>query len=94
MVNTGSGPSHDPVEFQIDGTYTTPEQIKNIEIRVYKPGTGDNGVELTATKGKPACKILVDETFGVVKERANISNQYGNFTKYVGGQFVDEFWWK
>ena len=94
MVNTGSGPSHDPVEFQIDGTYTTPEQIKNIEIRVYKPGTGDNGVELTATTGKPACKILVDETFGVVKERANISNQYGNFTKYVGGQFVDEFWWK
>jgi len=94
MVNTGAGPTHAPVTFTVDGTYTTPEQIRDIEIRVYKPGFEQNGVELTATTGKPACKILVDDTFGVVTERDNISNQYGNFTKYVGGEFVDEFWWK
>ncbi len=94
MINTGAGPNHDPVEFTINGTYTTPEQIKNIVIKVFKPNTGDDGIELEATTGRPACKILVDDTFGVTKERTDISNEYKNFTKYVTGQFVNEFWWK
>jgi hypothetical protein len=68
--------------------------IRNIEIRVYKPGFEDSGVELTATTGKPACKILVDDTFSVVTERQDISNEYGNFTSWVQGYFADDFWWK
>ena len=91
MYNTGAGPDKDPVEFTIEGEYTTPEQIKDIIIEVQK----DNAWrELTATRGKAACKILVDDTFVPVKERQNIADANGNFTDYVQGSFVDDFWWK
>ena len=91
MYNTGAGPDKDPVEFTIEGEYTTPEQIKDIIIEVQK----DNAWrELTATRGKAACKILVDDTFVPVKERQNIADANGNFTDYVQGKFVDDFWWK
>lgn len=93
MINTGAGPNYPAKEFEIDGEYSTPEQIKNIVIVVYKPGF-EKGIELEATTGKPACKILVDDTFGIVRERDDISNEYKNFTKYVGGSFTDAFWWK
>ena len=90
MVNTGAGPNLSPVEFEINGEYKTPEEIKNILIEVNK---GD-WLILNATTGKAACKILVDNSFIPVKERRNIANEYGLFTDYVQGNFVDEFWWK
>ena len=93
MVNTGAGVTHDPVEFKVNGTYNTPEQIKTIQIIVYKPGF-ENGIELYAKTGEPACKILVDDSFGVIPERKNIANEYKKFTNYVQGSFVDDFWWK
>ena len=96
MINTGAGATHDPVEFKVDGTYTTPEQINNIKIIVYKPGF-ENGIELTATTGKAACKILVDDTFTVAKERENIADDNQNFYKYVQGTWDSEengFWWQ
>ena len=70
---------------------TTPEQIKNINIDVSKNGTW---MELKATTGHAACKILVDDTFVPVRERRNIANEYKEFTNYVQGAFVDDFWWK
>ena len=54
----------------------------------------ENGIELTATTGKAACKILVDKTFSVVRERKNIADENQVFTNYVQGKFVDDFWWK
>ena len=91
MYNTGAGPTVDPVNFEINGTFTKPEDIKNITIEVYK----DNAwMELTATRGKAACKILVDDTFTPVPERKNIADENGYFTDYVQGTFVDDFWWK
>ena len=93
MINTGKGPNYEPKEFQIDGEYKTPDEIKNIKIIVYKPGN-ENGIELTATTGKPACKILVDDAFNVIPENKDISNEYGNFTNYVQGKFDGDFWWK
>ena len=94
MVNTGAGATHDPVEFEVDGTYTTPEQIKNIQIIVYKPGF-ENGIVLKAETGVAACKILVDDRFPVVPERHSIANEHGNFTTYVQGNWAvnDDFWW-
>ena len=71
--------------------------IKNIEIKVYKPGFEENGIELTAQTGKPACKILVDQTFEVVTERTGIADKNTNFNKYVQGTWDTEkngFWWK
>ena len=98
MINTGAGPTHEPVVLcNIQGDFTgsdAPAKIRNIVIKVYKPGFEESGVELTATTGKPACKILVDDTFGVVTERQDISNEYGNFTSWVQGYFADDFWWK
>ena len=70
------------------------ETIKNIVIKVYKPGFEENGIELTATKGKAACKILVDKTFTVVTERRSIADDNQKFTNYVQGAFMDDFWWK
>lgn len=91
MFNTGAGPNVDPVDFDIDGEYTTPEEINNIIIEVFKK---DTWMTLTATRGKAACKILVDETFVPVRERKNIADENQNFTNYVQGSFVDDFWWR
>ena len=91
MYNTGAGPTVDPVTFEINGVYTTPEQIKNIKIEVLK---NDKWMELKATTGEAACKILVDDTFKPVPERKNIANENLKFTSYVQGTFVDDFWWK
>ena len=70
------------------------ETIKKIVIKVYKPGFEENGIELTATTGKAACKILVDKTFSVVRERHSIADENTDFHKYVQGTFTDDFWWK
>lgn len=91
MYNTGAGPTVDPVDFEINGVYATPEQIKGILIQVYKNGTW---MELRATAGEAACKILVDDTFVPVPERKNIANEHKRFTDYVQGTFQDDFWWK
>ena len=91
MYNTGAGPKMPEVEFTVEGTYTTPEQIAKIIIEVQKNGVW---MELKATRGKAACKILVDDTFKPVVERRNIADENQNFTNYVQGKFVDDFWWK
>ena len=91
MYNTGAGPNVEPVDFEINGEYTTPEQIKNIKIEVYK---NESWMELKANTGEAACKILVDDTFTPVPERKNIANENLKFTSYVQGTFVDDFWWK
>ena len=91
MYNTGAGPNVEPVDFEINGEYTTPEQIKNIKIEVLKNGSW---MELKATRGEAACKILVDDTFVPVPERKNIADENKKFTNYVQGTFQDDFWWK
>ena len=91
MYNTGAGPEVEPVTFEIDGEYTTPEEIKSIKIEVLKEGIW---MELKATRGEAACKILVDDTFEPVPERTNIADEHKKFTIYVQGEFQDDFWWK
>ena len=91
MYNTGAGPNVEPVDFEINGEYSTPEQIKNIRIEVLK---SNSWMELQATRGEAACKILVDDTFTPVPERKNIADENKRFTDYVQGTFQDDFWWK
>ena len=91
MYNTGAGPTVPPVEFQVEGEYTTRAQIKNIIIEVFK---NETWMELKATTGVAACKILVDDTFVPVRERRNIADENLLFTDYISGAFVDDFWWK
>jgi len=92
MFNTGAGNTHEPVDFQVDGQYTTPEQLKELPIKVFKE---NQWVPLTANKGVAACKILVDDRFPIVPERQSIANANGNFTTYVTGNWKDSdnFWW-
>ena len=91
MYNTGAGPEVPATEFTVSGTYITPADIKRIIIEVYKDNVW---MELKATTGEAACKILVDDTFKPVTERRNIANENKRFTDYVQGIFVDDFWWK
>jgi hypothetical protein len=91
MYNTGAGPNVEPVTFDVNGEYTTPEKIKNIKIEVFKENVW---MELKANTGEAACKILVDDTFKPVAERKNIANENKKFTNYVQGEFQDDFWWK
>ena len=91
MYNTGAGPTVPEKEFTVNGEYTTPEQIQNIIIEVKKD---DVWMPLHATRGVAACKILVDDMFKPVRERRNIADENKNFTNYVQGTFVDNFWWK
>ena len=84
----------------LDGDFSSDEirnTIKGIEIKVYKPEYEEKGVELEAETGKPACKILVDQNFGVVQEREGIADKYTNFHKVVQGTWDTQtkgFWWK
>ena len=94
MWNTGYN-SHEPVDFEIAGDYTTPEQLLALHIEVQKDGAW---MPLTAKKGEAACKILVDNRFTIVPERKSIVDDYGNFTTYVQGYWtdkdgLDDFWW-
>ena len=99
MYNTGAGPTVNPVEFDVEGTYlegtdSDPSLIKNIKIEVYKE---NQWMELEANTGKAACKILVDNTFSVVEERHSIADENTNFHKYVQGTWdsdVNGFWWQ
>jgi hypothetical protein len=91
MWNTGHN-SHEPVDFEIADDYTTPERLLILRIEVQKDGAW---MPLTANKGVAACKILVDDRFPIVPERTGIANKFGNFTKYVQGNWKenDDFWW-
>ena len=93
MWNTIKGQNtHEPVDFTINGKYTTPEELLNLRIEVFKE---NDWMLLTANKGVAACKILVDDRFPIVPERTPIANEQGNFTTYVQGNWKDEdgFWW-
>lgn len=92
MWNTGHY-SHDPVDFEVDGDFSTPEKLINLKIMVKKEGVSEP-MELTATRGKAACKILVDSDFPYIAERQSIASVTVNFTTYVSGEFQDDFWWK
>ena len=67
--------------------------IKDIEIKVYKPGYEVEGAELEAKIGEPACKILVDQTFNVATERADLGKQYNKFKAFVTGELEGHIWW-
>ena len=104
MINTGDGPQVDPavIRTAYAGNFSTDENIratiKNITVKVWKPLSNNSNdvVEctLSANRGEPASKVLVDKSFGIVPEHHSIADSYGNFTNYVQGEFQDDFWWK
>lgn len=80
MINTGAGPNHDPVDFNIAKT-----DYRDIKIYVKKPNIAEP-IELTATKGKPAGKFAVlDEDVDWQDEFKNINGKYPKFNDWVEG---------
>lgn len=104
MINTGDGPSGLGPRTIVEsyaGDFSSDEKIratiKGIVIKVWKPSGSDKKVQefiLSANRGKPASKVLVDKEFGIVTEHRSIADAFGLFTSYVRGQWEDDFWWK
>ncbi len=104
MINTGDGPQVAPAvirtayagDFSSDAAIRA--TIQGITIKVWKPTSKESTavVECTlrADRGKPASKVLVDKSFGIVPEHHSIANEYGLFTSYARGLWADDFWWK
>ena len=104
MINTGDGPQVDPVvirtayagDFSSDAAIRA--TIQGITVKVWKPRNKDSEdvVEctLSANRGEPASKVLVDKSFEIVPEHHSIADQNGKFTNYARGEWADDFWWK
>ena len=109
MINTGDGPEVAPVvirtNYAKDGdSFSTDAAIRaaiqGITIKVWKPTSKESTAvvecTLSAKRGVPASKVLVDKSFGIVPEHQSIANEYGLFTSYARGEWQegDNFWWK
>lgn len=94
MINTGAGPNHDPVTFEIPSGLTRSLNGKDIEIIVYKK-MSDGSVQpfaLDATQGAPAAKFAVKPTVDYLGERVHINfGSNGAFARGVqNGNYI---WW-
>jgi hypothetical protein len=81
IINTGVGPEKDPViisgiSLNIQNAAQANELLK---IEVYKNGSWQ---EMTATKGKAACKLAVKPTFIWQKEYTSIKESYPLFLEW------------
>lgn len=54
-----------------------------------------NGVlqEMEAPMGEPACKLAVDQTFKILRERQSIKGQYPLFVDWAAGTGFTSKWW-
>ena len=94
MVNTDAekhgmnGMKKDPVEFTIEGSFSSIDKIK---IEVFR----NNGwIELTAPPGDAASKIAVGTDFEWTYERQSLKSKYPDFPKYATDNVNVEEWWK
>lgn len=96
MINTKNGTKTlDPVDFYIDGDYTTPEKINQIPIMVTKELNGQpTTIELKATTGVPASKVLVQDDYNWCNERQGILTPYPLFSDYVQGATPNFDWYR
>lgn len=86
MVNTNKGPKKDPVEFVLDGPFSS---VRDVPIHVYRQNTW---MELRAPKAQAASKIAVPADFVWPDERVSIKEKYPDFPRYAKDN-IDE-WWK
>ncbi len=91
MVNTGAGPTKDPVVITgYTGSITSAEQAANLKIEVKK---GDTWYELEAKKGEPASKLAVDPSFKWLSERKSIKAEYPLFIDWATSANFTSKWW-
>ncbi len=94
MVNTGAGPSKDPVVIDSSKGFNmninNREDAKNLQIEVQKGGTW---YALTAEKAEPASKLAVDPTYDWLGERQSIKSTYPLFVKWATDNSFASKWW-
>ena len=97
MINTGAGPSKDPVVFHIDSGADKAHNGEGIPVIVYK--TLENGdtkeevmFKVSAKQGKPSAKFAVKPTVNFLGERVHIDfASEGAFSRGVqNGNYI---WW-
>ena len=66
------------------------EADSKIRIEVFKNGAWEL---LTAPKGEPSCKLAVDQTFGILRERDSIKDNYDFFVDWAKDNNFTSKWW-
>ena len=90
MVNTGDGPTKDPVVIDYNNPINNAAEAKNIKLEVYIDGKWH---ELKAEQGEPASKICVDYTFKWLKEHKSIKEEFPLFVDWVHNAEPNFIWW-
>ena len=83
-------------------SYLTDKDIRNatdadkkIRIEVYKQGASKDYSWnlLTAPQGEPACKLAVDNTFNILRERQTIKGECPLFVRWATENNFTSKWW-
>jgi hypothetical protein len=93
MVNTGAGPNVDPVDLTSMlniSIANAAEANTKLKLWVFKNGSWQ---EMTAPKGEPACKLGVDNTYKVLRERTSIKGEYPLFVDWATKADFTSIWW-
>ena len=80
MVNTGAGPTKDPVSFTL---YTLSTDPNDIPVIVVNPDQQNATYELKSATGKAPQKFCVPSIVSWAKERVDIQAAYPFFNKWV-----------
>jgi hypothetical protein len=84
MINTGKGPDHDPVSFQVTLTGSFNNAWDAINALPVSIITEDgNVVNLTINPGSPAEMFAVPTTVNWSPERVSIKNSYPAFVDWI-----------
>ena len=96
MINTdypapaGTTAPNADITDDINMSINSPADANNLRIEVYKNGSWQL---LTAIKGEPACKLAVDPTFKILKERQSIKNECPKFVQWATENNFTSKWW-
>lgn len=92
MVNTGAGPTKEPVILTISKNIQNAAQANDLKLEVYKNG---EWVEMKAPKGEPACKLAVTPSFVILPEYQSIKGAYPLFVDWVNENNPNlSKWWE
>ena len=93
MINTGAGPSVNPVDISDMlnvNINSAAEANQKLQLWVFKEGSWQ---QMEAPQGEPACKLAVDENFVVLPERTSIKGTYPLFVTWATTTGFKSKWW-
>lgn len=91
MINTGAGPNVESKNIPFTQSISNAAEANSkIVIEVFKDNKWQT---LTAEKGEPACKLAVDTSFRILRERQSIKGEYPLFIDWVKDANFTSKWW-